>query len=405
MLYAKEVAENFRKTSYIKEVLGGSWIRDAPNAQCQDQFGNTLVHAAAKLGEAKLVSALAHYEADLDARNANDDTPMHFAAEKGHSNVLESLIKHGSKAIEAKNRYGFTPLQVAAITLHTECIESLVKAGANHLVMTDENETLLHLACKALLCKVLTIKDTMTSKLESIPEEVINNGGVDEDVPDDDGSDESTSYCRNLEEAVKARENEMLHSNYHCLSLLIELFKKNPDFLEIEDRVPTSPGYILHYFASLNFVDGVRLITNEPFLVTPNSVNKNGLSALWIASWYNMTRLGILLLDRGAEANFRDPERGFTPLHCAIFGYHINRVQETVDFVDALLEHGANPRTTDMSGETAPHLAIGTLDFQVISKFIDYLGPDEVGHIRDESGNTLFHFAAGCLGKKLVKLK
>ena len=31
-----------------------------------------------------------------------------------------------------------------------------------------------------------------------------------------------------------------------------------------------------------------------------------------------------------------------------------------------------------------------------MSKFIDYLGPDSL-EMKDESGNTLFHYAVGCL--------
>jgi ankyrin repeat protein len=55
----------------------------------------------------------------------------------------------------------------------------------------------------------------------------------------------------------------------------------------------------------------------------------------------------------------------------------------------------------DKSGETAPHLAIGTLEFRIISKFIDYLGP-EVQDIRDETGNTLLHYAVGSLDEATI---
>lgn len=84
-------------------------------------------------------------------------------------------------------------------------------------------------------------------------------------------------------------------------------------------------------------------------MVTPNAVNKNGLTALSIAAWYNRTRLGIVLLDYGADPNVQDPEMGLTPLHSAIFGYHVNRVDETCDFIDALLEHKANPKVDKCS--------------------------------------------------------
>ena len=61
----------------------------------------------------------------------------------------------------------------------------------------------------------------------------------------------------------------------------------------------------------------------------------------------------------------QDPVRGLTPLHCAIYGYHTDRVDETCDFIDQLLTHGANPHFTSKSGETAPLLAIGRDNFCV----------------------------------------
>ena len=83
-----------------------------------------------------------------------------------------------------------------------------------------------------------------------------------------------------------------------------------------------------------------------------------------------------LLLDHGANPNVQDPQVKYSPLHCAILGYHMNRSDETCDFIESLLEHGANPRIMDRSGETPPHLCIGTLDFRIMSKFIEHLGPE-----------------------------
>ena len=37
-----------------------------------------------------------------------------------------------------------------------------------------------------------------------------------------------------------------------------------------------------------------------------------------------------------------------------------------------------------------------------MSKFIDYLGPDSL-EMKDESGNTLFHYAVGCLDELSIQ--
>ena len=100
------------------------------------------------------------------------------------------------------------------------------------------------------------------------------------------------------------------------------------------------------------------------------------LARLIILLFPYRTILGRLLLDHGANPNVQDPQVKYSPLHCAILGYHMNRSDETCDFIESLLEHGADPRIMDRSGETPPHLCIGTLDFRIMSKFIEHLGPE-----------------------------
>ena len=53
------------------------------------------------------------------------------------------------------------------------------------------------------------------------------------------------------------------------------------------------------------------------------------------------------------------------------------------------------------SGLTPAHLVVGTLDFRLMTKFIDELGGDCLNMV-DDSGNTLFHFAVGCVDEQLI---
>ena len=130
-------------------------------------------------------------------------------------------------------------------------------------------------------------------------------------------------------------------------------------------------------------------------------LNKNGLTPLWIAAWYNNIRIGVMLLRSGANPNDTDPEQWLTPLHCAIYGYHLDRADDTAEFVGELIEKGADTMKLDRSGETPAHLVVGTLDFRLMTKFIDELGA-ECLNLKDDSGNTLFHFAVGCVDEHLI---
>ncbi len=112
---------------------------------------------------------------------------------------------------------------------------------------------------------------------------------------------------------------------FPVISFILECFKIRPEFVEDEDEIPTSPGTPMHYFACFNYLEGAKILLQEPFLATPGKRNKNGLTPLWIAAWYNNTRIGTELLRAGADANEADPDKEISPLHCAIYGYHITR--------------------------------------------------------------------------------
>ena len=44
---------------------------------------------------------------------------------------------------------------------------------------------------------------------------------------------------------------------------------------------------------------------------------------------------------------------------------------------------------------------MNTDDLKVVSKFIEYLGPEVLNYC-DSSGNTLFHYAVGCLDEDSI---
>ena len=68
-----------------------------------------------------------------------------------------------------------------------------------------------------------------------------------------------------------------------------------------------------------------------------------------------------------------------------------------------LLYRGANPKAKDNAGETAPHLTISkNTEFRIMSKFIENMGAKEIQTIRDENGNTLFHYAAGTMDEDTI---
>ena len=115
-------------------------------------------------------------------------------------------------------------------------------------------------------------------------QEVLEGEVIEDHVLNENGT-QDRNYFRELENRFRVEELALFEKTFPILDLLLEVFKRNPDLLEYEDGLKTSPGTVLHYFARINYIEGVKVLLKEPFLVYRNTINKNGLSPLWVAAW------------------------------------------------------------------------------------------------------------------------
>jgi ankyrin repeat protein len=81
----------------------------------------------------------------LNAKDETAKTPLHRAAQGGHTGVAELLLEKGA-VINASDDKGWTPLHVAAINGHPGCVAFLLEEGAYAEVQTRRGETPLHFA-------------------------------------------------------------------------------------------------------------------------------------------------------------------------------------------------------------------------------------------------------------------
>jgi len=72
-------------------------------------------------------------------------TPLHFASEYGHKDVVEHLLGIGC-AIETRDRCGCRPLHYAASNGHTGVVRLLISHGASSQAKDDNGDTPLHWA-------------------------------------------------------------------------------------------------------------------------------------------------------------------------------------------------------------------------------------------------------------------
>ena len=117
---ARQEPEKVQRT---EEALEETWVRDNPYASCEAS-GNTLLHAAVRMDEVKLVNVLCtHFLVALDMKNVQGNTALHLSAQLIHGNITEILLKHGSQAMETANQEGLNPLQMAALHFNLGSLE------------------------------------------------------------------------------------------------------------------------------------------------------------------------------------------------------------------------------------------------------------------------------------------
>ena len=86
--------------------------------------------------------------ADVNAKDDNGWTPLHWAALSGHKEVSEYLITMGADVNAAETVSGMTPLHFAAVGDQKEIVELLLASGADVNAKTDAGETPLDNAIK-----------------------------------------------------------------------------------------------------------------------------------------------------------------------------------------------------------------------------------------------------------------
>jgi Ankyrin repeats (3 copies)/Ankyrin repeat len=110
--------------------------------------GNTsAIHNAAKNGDLEKVKALLKGNPDFVFSKEDEygRTPLHYAAENGHTAVAEFLLANKAE-IDAKSNIGKTPLHLAAFAGRIDVVELLLANKANVNAKDNDGRTPLHWA-------------------------------------------------------------------------------------------------------------------------------------------------------------------------------------------------------------------------------------------------------------------
>ncbi len=114
------------------------------------KHNNSKLLVAAEKGEKELVINLIDQKkhgdlaADVNAKGLDEFTPLHYAANEGHTEVVELLLRHGAR-VDAVSSTQRTPLHVACNRGLKEIAAFLLAAGANVNAQDKDGNTPAHI--------------------------------------------------------------------------------------------------------------------------------------------------------------------------------------------------------------------------------------------------------------------
>jgi len=132
-------------------------IRKTSGVDQRDINGNTPLHLAAARNNPSFTAGLKKLSleedpemqrktmVDFNATNELKWTPLHFAAYKGHKDMLDELIKEGA-IIDVDDNIGRSPLHWAAQGGHPSVVTALIQKGANTDTVDAYGRSPLHVA-------------------------------------------------------------------------------------------------------------------------------------------------------------------------------------------------------------------------------------------------------------------
>jgi len=340
-------------------------------------------------------------EVEINAVDHLGKTPLHYAAEKGDTQLASFLINLGAKPDVLDNNKQ-SPLGISVDKNDEKMAELLVKAQANIHLLLNENNTAakLALAKNSAIFKALLTVSTVEST-DSEGKTVLHLAGIEGSVAgvrnimallvpsspiinkiDNDG-------ISALDYALK-RPDSVNHMEAAELLILNGAMSADPIYAYLMPAVRSANFNIrrseglapIHYAVTDNYTGLINFLFNKKIDV--NIKSASGSTALHEAARTGNIKVMTMLLDKGADVNSVDG-KGNTPLHVGIPA-DVHRQAFSL-----LLERGANPNLRDEHGDTPLHIVI------ILNRPVDViqtlLGGGSDVHIRNMNGKTPLYIA------------
>jgi ankyrin repeat protein len=331
------------------------------------------LHIAALAGDLAKLRALIEEGADVNAKNMWGETALHYAAERGHKEVVELLIAKGADISAGR----IEALQYAIDNGHTEVAILLINKGANVNPKTQSGWTPLHSAVEG--------------DYKQVAEILLAKG----------------AYVNSKDKkGFTPFRYALWYSKADIARLLVE---KGADVHE-KDQFGYTP---LHWAVMMGYRELTELLLAKG--ADPNAKGKAGETPLDFASYPGIARLLIekgaelsslqsaafigdldkvkALIDEGTDVNKKDTV-GVTALHAAVAGGH-------KDMTEFLILKGADVSTSAMDGQTPLHWAADKGRRDIVELLID---KGAKVNAKDNAGQTPLQLAENRKNIEIVQL-
>jgi ankyrin len=314
--------------------------------------------AAVRSGDAAVVRALVNAHADVNARQVDGATALHWAAHLDDLQIAALLIHAGARAGSADDT-GTTPLYLACTNRSAAMVGALLSAGA------DPNATLLNGETALMTC-------SRTGDAKAVVALLARGADVNRKEPFHNQTALMWAAAQKHPDVVvaliKAGADVRARSRTYTQTVTSEVTQR-AGREELNYTVPRGGSTPLLFAARSGDVESARLLLQAGASV--NDALPNGMTALIEAAHSGHQDVGMLLLDKGAEPNAR--EVGYTALHAAV-------LRGGLDLVKALLAHGADPNLRMTKGTPVrrnsedfelPATLVGSTPYFLAAKFVE----------------------------------